>query len=85
LAGDLGGYPPPIIDLAVAARSAKARLTDLRRTAGYREASLEVFRKHGSRKRRMDDDAPARRRSRRAVPLASPAQLFLQFGDEGQG
>jgi deoxyribodipyrimidine photo-lyase len=82
---DLGAYPPPIVDLAAAARSAKARLTVLRRTAGYREASLEVFRKHGSRKRRMDDDAPARRRPTRVVTPTSSGQLFFQFDDEGRG
>jgi deoxyribodipyrimidine photo-lyase len=74
--GDIAGYGPPIVDVALAARSAKNRLTTLRHTAGYRDAALEVFRKHGSRKRRLDNDGrPARRRG----PAPSSAQLTLQF------
>jgi deoxyribodipyrimidine photo-lyase len=73
---DLGTYPSPIIDLATAARSAKDRLTSVRRTAGYREAALTVFDKHGSRKRHIDNDGrPARRKDPRPVG----AQLSLEF------
>jgi deoxyribodipyrimidine photo-lyase len=78
---DLGGYPQPIVDVAIAARSAKASLTFLRRTAGYREASLAVFAKHGSRKRRIDDDDPPRRSAQRKPPPPSSTQLSLQFDD----
>jgi deoxyribodipyrimidine photo-lyase len=78
---DLGGYPQPIVDVAIAARSAKASLTFLRRTAGYREASLAVFAKHGSRKRRIDDDDPPRRSARRKPSPPSSTQLSLQFDD----
>ncbi len=61
-------YPVPIVDPADAARQARARLTALRNETGYRDAALEVFRKHGSRRRRIDDDRirrlpPADRRS----------------------
>lgn len=78
---DLHGYPSPIVDPIAAARTAKARLTELRRAAGYREASQAVFQKHGSRKRRMGQDGPARRRPapRRALPPEAPAQLSLIF------
>jgi deoxyribodipyrimidine photo-lyase len=53
---ELGGYPQPIVDCAAAARAARARLTAVRQTDGYREAAREVFRKHGSRGRRLEQD-----------------------------
>jgi deoxyribodipyrimidine photo-lyase len=77
LASDVRGYPRPVIDLATAARAAKDRLTAVRRTAGYREAALAVFEKHGSRKRRIDEDDPPARPVRR--PLS--AQLNLGFDE----
>jgi deoxyribodipyrimidine photo-lyase len=46
------GYPPPLVDLAQAARLARERLSAVRRTEGYRAAAQEVYDKHGSRKRR---------------------------------
>jgi deoxyribodipyrimidine photo-lyase len=79
---DLVGYPGPIVDLATAARAARDRLTGLRRTAGYREAALEVFEKHGSRKRRMDNDRSSRGPARRVVPSSPPAQLNLLFDEQ---
>jgi deoxyribodipyrimidine photo-lyase len=78
---DLGGYAPPIIDLETAARSARARLTTLRRTAGYREAALEVFEKHGSRKRHIDHDGATGRPPRRKRPPPASAQLSLAFDE----
>jgi deoxyribodipyrimidine photo-lyase len=74
---DVGDYPSPIVDLAVAARSAKDRLTALRRTEGYRAAAQAVFQKHGSRNRRIDqDDGRARGKPARTVGEPS-AQLSL--------
>jgi deoxyribodipyrimidine photo-lyase len=78
---DLSGYPRPIVDVATAARSAKARLTALRSTAGYREASLQVFEKHASRKRRMDDDNPRSGPARRKPAPTASTQLSLQFDE----
>ncbi len=78
---DLGGYPEPIVDVATAARSAKARLTALRATAGYREAARQVFERHASRKRRIDDDNPRPRPARRKPAPPLPAQLSLQFDE----
>ena len=69
-------YPSPIVDPTVAAREARARLTELRREAGYRDAALEVFRKHGSRRRRMEDDGVRRPRPPRA---SSPAPQQIGF------
>jgi deoxyribodipyrimidine photo-lyase len=78
---DLRGYPAPIVDPIAAASEAKDRLTALRRTAGYGEAAREVFQKHGSRKRRLENDNPRRRPSvKNAAPKESP-QLSLLFED----
>jgi deoxyribodipyrimidine photo-lyase len=71
------GYPAPIVDYVAAARDAKARLTALRKTAGYREAALDVFQRHGSRKRRIDEDHPRRGRSRSATADQEALQLSL--------
>ena len=71
-------YPPPLVDPAEAARRARERLTALRHTAGYRDAAAAVFQRHGSRKRRMDEDTP--RRPRRRETPAAPAQLSLPLG-----
>lgn len=63
-------YPERICNHEEAARAARARLTQIRREAGFREAAREVYRRHGSRKRRMDEDDPqtvaARRRQKEA-------------------
>jgi len=76
---DLGGYPPPLLDCAAAARAARDRLTAVRQTDGYREAALEVFRKHGSRGRRLDQDDPRSARARRQVATEESEQLNLPF------
>lgn len=44
-------YPHRIVDPLEAYRAARARLTEARREAGYRQASAEVNLRHGSRKR----------------------------------
>jgi deoxyribodipyrimidine photo-lyase len=76
---DLGVYPPPIVDPAAAARLAKAKLTTLRHTQGYREAALKIFHKHGSRKRRIDDDNPRGRLAPRTPATTTPSQRNLPF------
>jgi deoxyribodipyrimidine photo-lyase len=80
-ADDLGCYSRPIVDVAAAARSAKDRMTALRRTAGYRAAALQVFEKHGSRKRHIDDDGAPGRLARRRVAPPPSAQLALRFDE----
>jgi deoxyribodipyrimidine photo-lyase len=72
-----GGYPPPIVDCAAAARAARARLTAVRQAAGYREAALEVFRKHGSRGRRLDQDDPRRAQARQKIATEESPQMNL--------
>ncbi len=76
-----GGYPAPIVDPLAAARAAKARLTQVRRTEGYRAAALGVFRKHGSRKRRIDEDHPRRPPPRREAQDVDARQLGFLFDD----
>ncbi len=74
--GDVNGYPAPIVDPAAAARAAKMRLSALRQTAGYRDAARDVYRKHGSRKRRFEDEG--------SLTPRSTQQLSL-FSSESQG
>jgi deoxyribodipyrimidine photo-lyase len=61
-----GGYRSPIVDPADAARAARARLTAVRQTAGYREAAHEVYLRHGSRGRRLEQRGERRGRGRGA-------------------
>jgi deoxyribodipyrimidine photo-lyase len=79
-------YPPPLVDIADAARAAKARLTALRAQPGYREAALAVFAKHGSRARSFENDHPRPQRlvhsaerasgRSRATPIQAPQAEF---------
>jgi deoxyribodipyrimidine photo-lyase len=74
-------YPAPIVDHAAAARAAKARFTEVRRGAGYREAARDVYLRHGSRDRPPNHDNPRRGRAPRKPRPAAPAQLSFQFDD----
>jgi len=80
---DVADHPRPIVDPVTAARTAKDRLTALRRTPGYREAALAVFEKHGSRARRFENDNPRSARVARRIPATSSDQLKLPFDEEG--
>jgi len=71
------GYPRPVVDPTEAARQARARLTALRHTAGYRDAAATVFQRHGSRKRRIDDDRGPRAAPRGRSTPAGTDQLTL--------
>jgi deoxyribodipyrimidine photo-lyase len=79
LASDRGryAYPAPIVDHAAAARAARARLTAVRHTPGYREAASAVLLKHGSRGRRLEEGN--HRKSRSPGERQAPDQLNL-FG-----
>ena len=59
-------YPPPIVDVAQAAREARDRIWAVRRGAAFRAAAAQVIEKHASRKdgtgRFVNDRAPKRRR-----------------------
>ncbi len=47
-------YPTRIIDHVIAAQSARARLTEIRKMEGYRAISKQVFIKHGSRQKQTE-------------------------------
>ncbi|MEM9474748.1 MAG: FAD-binding domain-containing protein [Pseudomonadota bacterium] len=59
-------YPPPIVDVAQAARDARDRIWAVRRGAAFRAEAAQVIEKHASRKdgtgRFVNDRAPKRRR-----------------------
>lgn len=79
-------YPPPLVDPVEAMRAARQRLSEVRSTPGYRDAARDVFERHGSRKRRMDDDRvqpskPRHARGRSAKQSVDP-QLSLLFDDD---
>jgi deoxyribodipyrimidine photo-lyase len=56
-------YPQRIVDHEKAARDARARLSEVRRLAGFRAAAQHVYVRHGSRKRTAADDDPAKTRA----------------------
>ncbi len=56
-------YPHRIVDHIEAARTARERLSEVRRLAGFRSAAQAVYHKHGSRKRTLTDDHPAKTRA----------------------
>ena len=68
------GYPKPLVDPVEGLRAARARLAEVRAQPGYRAISEQVFARHGSRARRLDDDDPPKtaalaRRGRRQLAL----------------
>jgi deoxyribodipyrimidine photo-lyase len=56
-------YPGRIVDHEDAARVARARLSEVRRMAGFSAAAKAVYVRHGSRKRTERDDHPAKTRA----------------------
>lgn len=60
------GYPPPVVDVADAARSARARMMAHRRVADFAAEADRIVALHGSRK--GPRDRPATPRRRRADP-----------------
>jgi deoxyribodipyrimidine photo-lyase len=72
-------YPMPVVDHIEAARSARERLTVIRRSAGYSTEAKRVFQQHGSRKKQS-----VRRRAAQVTKVATAkpktkAQLTLDF------
>jgi deoxyribodipyrimidine photo-lyase len=73
-------YPAPMVDHIAAARAARARLTEARHGEGYRAEARQVYVKHGSRKRTLKNDNPARTRAinaKRAEKAALQLKLDL--------
>ncbi len=74
------GQPAPVIDPGHAIHDARARLSLVRAEPGYRAASEAVFRRHGSRTRRLEDDHPERDRAIRTEKAAmAKRQLALKL------
>jgi deoxyribodipyrimidine photo-lyase len=67
-------YPAPVIDHEAAARAARARLSAVWASDGFRRQANAVYRKHGSRKRPRDDDNPARTKAINARKAAAAAR-----------
>ncbi|MEM8851275.1 MAG: FAD-binding domain-containing protein [Pseudomonadota bacterium] len=68
-AGGVAGYPAPIVDVAEAARDARARITAIRREPGFREEANRVVAKHGSRKGPNDRQPRHRHATQAELPL----------------
>lgn len=60
----LEGYPRPLVDPAEGLRAARERLSAVRAQPGYRAISEQVYARHGSRARRIDDDDPPKTAAR---------------------
>jgi deoxyribodipyrimidine photo-lyase len=72
-------YPTRIVDHETAAREARARLSDVRKTPGYGQEAKRVFAQHGSRKRQATRaKAGAAAKSEGAQPAAN-RQLTLDL------
>jgi hypothetical protein len=70
----------PVVEPGHGIRDARARLSQVRAEPGYRAASEAVFRRHGSRTRRLEDDHPVRDQAIRAEKEAkAKRQLALKF------
>ncbi|MGL5139672.1 MAG: FAD-binding domain-containing protein [Beijerinckiaceae bacterium] len=73
-------YPHRIVDHEEAAREARARLSEVRRQAGFSSEARAVYVKHGSRKRPPGDDNPRRTRAIKAEKAEAVAsQLSLEL------
>ncbi len=69
-------YPPPIVDNAAAAKSAREALHIIRKKADHKAAARKIVEKHGSRKTGM----PMTGQSRRSKPKpANTAQMTMDF------
>ena len=73
-------YPSPLVDHLVAARAARERISVIRASPGYRQTSIAVYARHGSRARRIDEDHPPSTRAMLAARAAKKAaQLALDL------
>jgi deoxyribodipyrimidine photo-lyase len=71
-------YPLPVVDHAAAARKARARLSAIRASAGFRDTARAINARHGSRKSGMKQTGQRPRPARRNTP--DPRQGSLDFG-----
>lgn len=97
LPGTSAFYPRPIVDEKPTAKSAKAKVGAVKRSAEARQLASQVYEKHGSRRRRSeeasfgakaaadDEPGPAKRPRKSAVPSAPPsAQITAFFSSSSQ-
>jgi deoxyribodipyrimidine photo-lyase len=70
-------YPMRIVDHEAAARQARAHLTEIRRQAGYRDAAKQVYARHGSRKRTIGNDNPAKQAAEQRQRREGKSQQLL--------
>ena len=71
-------YPPPVVDVKQAARTARDAIWSVRKGAGFGDEAARVVRKHASRKdpqrHFVNDRAPRKRR-----PAADSRQQSFDF------
>ncbi|MBN8532838.1 MAG: deoxyribodipyrimidine photo-lyase [Rhizobiales bacterium] len=72
-------YPERLVDHEVAAREARARLTEARRAAGYRDEAKRVFIQHGSRKRNKTARTTRGKENADTKGLSGARQLLLDL------
>ncbi len=70
-------YPVRIIDHEEAARAARARMSVIRREAGFGQAAKAVYTRHGSRKRTRDNDNPAKTHAIRKQQAEKAARQMM--------
>jgi deoxyribodipyrimidine photo-lyase len=72
-------YPVRLVDHALAAREARARLTQTRQLAGYRQEARQVFERHGSRKRQSARPKSEKTPEKAKKAAAPKSQLTFDF------
>lgn len=75
----VAGHPAPIVDCTAAAREAKERIWEIRRSAGFDRHADDIQSRHGSRKAGLNPQRTPRRRRRRLAEDASMQQLTLEL------
>lgn len=73
-------YPDRIVDHEAAAREARARMTAIRKSTGYRDEARAINIRHGSRKSGLKQTGQPRKRTK----AADPRQAAFDFGEGGQ-
>ncbi|MEO1703323.1 MAG: deoxyribodipyrimidine photo-lyase [Pseudomonadota bacterium] len=72
-------YPAPIVDHLQAAKEARAKISEIRQTDGYRDEQLKVLEKHGSRKGKGRGARSFPKQDRMLKTEKSCAQLELKL------
>jgi deoxyribodipyrimidine photo-lyase len=72
-------YPKRIVDHEIAARAARARLTETRQLAGYRQEAKRVYDRHGSRKRQPSNQKGEKPQRQAKLAKVPKSQLIFDF------